>query len=94
MSVKQGIKYDAPDSAKDIPAFIEFHKLDVNEILDPLDSFKNFNEFFYRCVSSAFLTHPAFILSFRRFPVNSNPQLDPLRTPTTQTDSFLVQTVE
>jgi phosphatidylserine decarboxylase len=48
MSVKQGIKYDAPESAKDIPSFIEFHNLDTNEILDPLDSFKNFNEFFYR----------------------------------------------
>lgn len=48
MSVKQGIKYDAPESAKDIPAFIEFHNLNADEILDPLNSFKNFNEFFYR----------------------------------------------
>lgn len=39
MSIKQGIKYDAPESAKDIPTFIEFHNLDVTEILDPLDSF-------------------------------------------------------
>ena len=52
MSVKQGIKYDAPESAKDIPAFIKFHDLDTDEILDPLNSFKNFNEFFYRCVCS------------------------------------------
>lgn len=50
MSVKQGIKYDAPESAKDIPAFIEFHNLDADEIRDPLNSFKNFNEFFYRYV--------------------------------------------
>jgi len=50
MSVKQGIKYDAPESAKDIPAFIKFHGLNMDEILDPLNSFKNFNEFFYRCV--------------------------------------------
>lgn len=50
MSVKQGIKYDAPESAKDIPPFIEFHKLNMDEILDPLSSFKNFNEFFYRYV--------------------------------------------
>ncbi|WVQ98224.1 phosphatidylserine decarboxylase [Kwoniella sp. CBS 9459] len=48
LSVKQGLKYDSPSSAVDIPAFIAFHNLDVNEILDPLDSFKNFNEFFYR----------------------------------------------
>ncbi|KAL0953106.1 hypothetical protein HGRIS_004377 [Hohenbuehelia grisea] len=48
LSIKQGIKYDDPASAQDIPTFIEFHKLNVNEILDPLDSFKNFNQFFYR----------------------------------------------
>jgi len=48
MSVKQGMKYDAPESAKDIPAFIEFHNLSMDEILDPLNSFKNFNQFFYR----------------------------------------------
>ncbi|KAK8847556.1 phosphatidylserine decarboxylase [Kwoniella newhampshirensis] len=48
LSVKQGLKYDSPSSAVDIPGFIAFHKLDVNEILDPLDSFKTFNQFFYR----------------------------------------------
>ncbi|KAL4245597.1 Phosphatidylserine decarboxylase proenzyme 2 [Abortiporus biennis] len=48
MSIKQGIKYDSPESARDIPTFIEFHKLNTDEILDPLDSFKSFNEFFYR----------------------------------------------
>jgi hypothetical protein len=39
LSVKQGIKYDALESAKDIPTFIEFHNLDVKEILEPIDSF-------------------------------------------------------
>lgn len=39
LSIKQGIKYDDPESAKGIPAFIEFHGLQVDEILDPLDSF-------------------------------------------------------
>jgi len=48
LSIKQGVKYDDPESAKDIPTFIEFHGLKVDEILDPLDSFKSFNEFFYR----------------------------------------------
>ncbi|KAF8055577.1 phosphatidylserine decarboxylase-domain-containing protein [Lyophyllum atratum] len=48
LSVKQGIKYDAPQSALDIPTFIAFHGLNMNEILDPLDSFKTFNQFFYR----------------------------------------------
>ncbi|KDR72276.1 hypothetical protein GALMADRAFT_1343907 [Galerina marginata CBS 339.88] len=48
LSIKQGIKYDDPESAKEIPAFIDFHGLKVDEILDPLDSFKTFNQFFYR----------------------------------------------
>lgn len=48
LSIKQGIKYDSPSSAADIPGFIAFHRLDTNEIRDPLDSFKTFNEFFYR----------------------------------------------
>ncbi|CAK5268726.1 unnamed protein product [Mycena citricolor] len=48
MTVKQGLKYDSPESARDIPVFIEFHKLKVDEILEPLDSFKTFNQFFYR----------------------------------------------
>jgi len=48
MSVKQGIKYDDPASAAEIPAFIEFHNLNINEVRDPLGSFKTFNEFFYR----------------------------------------------
>ncbi|KAJ3497878.1 hypothetical protein NLJ89_g10292 [Agrocybe chaxingu] len=39
LSIKQGVKYDDPESAKEIPAFIEFHSLNVDEILDPLDSF-------------------------------------------------------
>lgn len=47
-SVKQGRKFDDPASAKSIPSFIKFHKLNTEEILDPLDSFKTFNEFFYR----------------------------------------------
>ncbi|KJA14260.1 hypothetical protein HYPSUDRAFT_59467 [Hypholoma sublateritium FD-334 SS-4] len=48
LSIKQGVKYDDPESAKGIPAFVQFHGLKVEEILDPLDSFKTFNEFFYR----------------------------------------------
>ncbi|KAF9534069.1 phosphatidylserine decarboxylase-domain-containing protein [Crepidotus variabilis] len=48
LSIKQGLKYDDPESAKDIPAFIVFHNLDRSEILDPLESFKTFNQFFYR----------------------------------------------
>jgi phosphatidylserine decarboxylase len=43
MSVKQGKKYDSPLSAAEIPAFIAFHKLNIDEIRDPLDSFSQFN---------------------------------------------------
>lgn len=39
MSIKQGVKYDDPASARDIPTFIEFHRLNVHEILDPIESF-------------------------------------------------------
>jgi len=48
LTEKQGRKYTAPASSKEIPGFIQFHNLNSEEILDPLDSFKNFNEFFYR----------------------------------------------
>ncbi|KAI0067215.1 hypothetical protein BV25DRAFT_1819523 [Artomyces pyxidatus] len=48
LSIKQGIKYDSPESVHDIPNFIQFHNLNVDEIQDPIDSFKTFNEFFYR----------------------------------------------
>ncbi|CED83095.1 Phosphatidylserine decarboxylase [Phaffia rhodozyma] len=44
MSFKQGIKYDSPESVADIAPFIAFHRLNMDEILDPLDSFKTFNE--------------------------------------------------
>lgn len=39
LSIKQGIKYDSPESVRDIQPFIQFHRLNVDEILDPLDSF-------------------------------------------------------
>ncbi|KAJ1026691.1 hypothetical protein NDA16_002289 [Ustilago loliicola] len=48
MSVKQGVKFDNPASAREIPSFITFHNLNTDEIRDPLDSYETFNEFFYR----------------------------------------------
>ncbi|KAH9992210.1 phosphatidylserine decarboxylase-domain-containing protein [Russula compacta] len=39
LSIKQGIKYDSPESAREIPGFIEFHSLNVDEILNPVSSF-------------------------------------------------------
>jgi phosphatidylserine decarboxylase len=48
LSIKQGVKYDDPASKAEIQKFINFHQLDMSEVLLPLDKFKNFNEFFYR----------------------------------------------
>ncbi|PKS07518.1 hypothetical protein jhhlp_006122 [Lomentospora prolificans] len=50
MSIKQGRKYDDPGSKSQIIPFIEFHNLDLSEVLLPLEEFKNFNEFFYRAL--------------------------------------------
>ncbi|KAJ7573667.1 phosphatidylserine decarboxylase-domain-containing protein [Mycena floridula] len=48
LSIKQGLKYDSPESAAEIPAFIAFHGLDVGEVELPLGEYKTFNSFFYR----------------------------------------------
>ncbi|GAA5867646.1 hypothetical protein JCM3774_001544 [Rhodotorula dairenensis] len=48
LTKKQGLKYDSPSSVKDIEPFIRFHHLNLDEVLDPLESFQTFNEFFYR----------------------------------------------
>jgi phosphatidylserine decarboxylase len=48
LSIKQGKKYDDPASKSQIKSFIEFHQLDMSEVLHPVEEFKNFNEFFYR----------------------------------------------
>lgn len=48
LSVKQGKKYDDPASASQIQGFINFHRLDMSEVLRPTEDFKNFNDFFYR----------------------------------------------
>ena len=50
LSIKQGKKYDDPASKSSIEPFIEFHGLDMSEVLLPVEEFKNFNEFFYRAL--------------------------------------------
>ncbi|KAF9949267.1 hypothetical protein BGZ65_007452 [Modicella reniformis] len=50
-SWRQGAKYNDPKSKRDIQPFIHFHQLDLHmaeEVLEPIQQFKNFNEFFYR----------------------------------------------
>jgi len=49
LSIKQGVKYDNPESAKDIPTFIQFHNINTEEILDPLDSFSSSSVWFTQC---------------------------------------------
>ncbi|KAJ8497003.1 hypothetical protein ONZ45_g12227 [Pleurotus djamor] len=56
--IKQGLKYDNPASAAEIPGFVEFHNLKVEEILDPLDSFRTFNQFFYISLTRYVLLQP------------------------------------
>ncbi|KAF9280026.1 hypothetical protein BGZ68_007547 [Mortierella alpina] len=50
MSRKQGLKFNDPRSTRDIEPFIRFHHLEsqMKEVLEPIQNFKNFNEFFYR----------------------------------------------
>jgi phosphatidylserine decarboxylase len=50
LSFKQGRKYDDPASAAEIAGFIQFHQLDMSEVLLPVSEFKSFNEFFYRAL--------------------------------------------
>ena len=47
LSIKQGIKYDAPESAVDIAPFIAFYELNVNEMLDPPSSFSTLLNIFF-----------------------------------------------
>ena len=48
LSLKQGRKFDSPNSVREIRSFIAFHKLNMDEVLLGVSDFKNFNEFFYR----------------------------------------------
>ncbi|KAL7932286.1 putative phosphatidylserine decarboxylase [Trichoderma chlorosporum] len=50
LSIKQGKKFDDPASRDEIEKFIDFHRLDMSEVLLPIEEFKNFNEFFYRAL--------------------------------------------
>jgi len=52
LSKVQGEKYDSPESKKGIMEFIHFHHINEEEMLDSADSFKTFNEFFYRKLKS------------------------------------------
>lgn len=48
LTLKQGRKFTDPASLSHIPEFIKYHGINLAEIADPIDSYANFNEFFYR----------------------------------------------
>jgi phosphatidylserine decarboxylase len=48
MTFSKGVRYNDPASRQYILPFIKFFNLDMNEVADPIESFSNFNEFFYR----------------------------------------------
>ncbi|KAI8071282.1 phosphatidylserine decarboxylase-domain-containing protein [Gongronella butleri] len=48
LTIRQGKRFDSPASVRDIMPFIKFHRLDMTEVLEPVESFKTFNDFFYR----------------------------------------------
>ncbi|ODV91475.1 hypothetical protein CANCADRAFT_29898 [Tortispora caseinolytica NRRL Y-17796] len=48
LTKRQGRKFDNPKSQQYIPRFVEFYRLNMNEVLRPISEFQNFNEFFYR----------------------------------------------
>ncbi|KAI9477809.1 MAG: phosphatidylserine decarboxylase-domain-containing protein [Benjaminiella poitrasii] len=48
MSYRQGRRFDDPLSKREIRSFIKFHQLDMSEVQEPIESFRTFNEFFYR----------------------------------------------
>ncbi|MCO5590555.1 hypothetical protein L7F22_044526 [Adiantum nelumboides] len=50
LSVKQGLHMSSPESAKEIPKFIEFFqdRINVDDFKYPVESYKTFNEFFIR----------------------------------------------
>ncbi|KAM0847880.1 hypothetical protein ACQ4PT_054749 [Festuca glaucescens] len=50
LSEKQGKKMNSPESAKDIPKFLDLFmgQINMDEMKDPIESFKTFNDFFVR----------------------------------------------
>ena len=40
MTIKQGVKFDSPESVREILPFVAFHGLNVDEFLEPVESFR------------------------------------------------------
>lgn len=48
LTYKQGRKFNDPSSVRHIMSFIQYHSINIEEILLNVSEFKTFNEFFYR----------------------------------------------
>lgn len=48
MTFKQGQKYDQPSSTRAIRPFIAFHNINEGEMVEPVEAFTTFNDFFCR----------------------------------------------
>jgi len=48
MTAAMAKRFTDPKSVLEIPKFVRMYQVNVDEILEPLSSFTNFNEFFYR----------------------------------------------
>lgn len=53
LTIKQGRKYDNPNSVRAIQPFISFHGINMDEMVEPVESFSTFNEFFCRKIRMA-----------------------------------------
>jgi hypothetical protein len=92
MSVKQGIKYDNPESAKEILTFIEFHRLNVDEMLEPPSSYSKLPSFLLLSYERADLFNQKRLMSSST--ASSNQMLGRSRSPRIPTVSSALPTAE
>ena len=46
--MRMPVRFHEPESAEDIPGFVEYHELNMDEALHPVSHFNTFNDFFSR----------------------------------------------
>lgn len=63
MSIKQGIRFNSPNSVREIEPFIAFHNLPMSEVLEPMSSF---SESHYILSYVKFITNYPTIRNFQR----------------------------
>ena len=78
MSVKQGLKFDSINSVDEIKPFIQFHNLDMSEVLDPLSSFSESTlRLFARLVLTCFVIETFNEFFYRKLKPDARPVTDP-----------------